>query len=249
MSLTACSDVSPADWIVGSALPWSRLVAFGPSGFAAYARLRHLPDPTYHGQSENEADVEGTRWEDRDQLATLMQVLGSHTTTPEDCYVCVWDGYGDNGGDMPVDRGEFPSARGDMPLWYPDEASSVNMPQPSPFAQPGWRPAPRSRPEWPQVVVPNRAYFLFHGRLGDVYDWGAAGVRWGPPAMWAGRTPSRPPHPAFVWPADHAWCVASDVDPHWTGIGADAHVIDQLVNDARLDVVSADPNAEQPEYR
>lgn len=77
--LTACSDVSPAGWIVASALPWQQLVEFGPSGFAAYARLRYLPDPPYQGQRENEADVEGTWWEGRDQLAPLLQVLASHT--------------------------------------------------------------------------------------------------------------------------------------------------------------------------
>ena len=111
VSLSACSEVSPADWIVASALPWPRLVTFGPSGFAAYARLRHLPDPAYEGQSENDADVEGTWWEDRDQLATLLQVLGLHTTTP-DCYVCIWEGYTDNSGDMRTDPGELPDIRG-----------------------------------------------------------------------------------------------------------------------------------------
>lgn len=66
--------MSPADWIVASAVPWRRLVGFGPSGFAAYARLRYLPDPAYEGQSEADADVDDD-WCDRDQLATLMQVL------------------------------------------------------------------------------------------------------------------------------------------------------------------------------
>ena len=230
-------------------MPWARLVAFGPSRFAAYARLRHVPDPEYQGQSENEIDVQGTWWADRDQLATLMQVLRSHTTTPEDCYVCVWEGYADTGGAMPLNRGEHPGAQAGPPLWYPDEASSANTPQPSPFAQPAPYPGPRPRPEWPQVVVPNRAYFLFRGRLADVYDWGAADVRWGPPAVWVGQTRVELYHPAFVWPADHAWCVAGDVDAHWSGIGADTRVVDQLVSDGRLDVVAADPETEQQEYR
>ena len=57
------------------------------------------------------------------------------------------------------------------------------------------------------------------------------------------------PDPAFVWPADHAWCLANDVDPHWAGIGADASAIDDLVADPRLDVVPADPRLRQPSYR
>jgi hypothetical protein len=54
--------------------------------------------------------------------------------------------------------------------------------------------------------------------------------------------------PAFVWPADHAWCFASDVDPHWAGIGADRKVVDRLVADRNLDVVHADPEERQPTY-
>jgi hypothetical protein len=230
VALTACSDVSPADWIVASALPWQRLVGFGPSGFASYARLRYLPDPAYEGQSENEADA-GDDWRDSDQLATLLQVLASHTTTPGDCYVCVWEGYGDNG-ETPAGRGELYIDR--------DNNSSARTRQP---ARPGLAPAPPLQvPQAPQVVVPHRAYFLFHGPLADACNWGDA-------ELWAGQTRLRAPEPAFVWPADHAWCVASDVDPHWAGIGADTHVIDQLVSDARLDVVSADPDAEQPSYQ
>ena len=56
------------------------------------------------------------------------------------------------------------------------------------------------------------------------------------------------PDPAFIWPADHAWCIANDVDPHWIGIGADTPAIDQLVAHPLLDVVPADPRQEQPYY-
>jgi hypothetical protein len=56
------------------------------------------------------------------------------------------------------------------------------------------------------------------------------------------------PSPAFIWPADHAWCVADDVDPHWAGIGAGTAAVDALVSDPRLDVVRADPAREQPFY-
>ncbi|EME65188.1 hypothetical protein [Amycolatopsis decaplanina] len=82
----------------------------------------------------------------------------------------------------------------------------------------------------PKVVVPHREYFLFSGRPADAGFWGTPG-------------------PAFVWPADHAWCVAKDVDPHWAGIGATATTLDRLVADPRLDIVAADPDREQPAYR
>ena len=56
------------------------------------------------------------------------------------------------------------------------------------------------------------------------------------------------PDPAFIWPADHAWCIANDVDPHWAGVGADGSAIDELLADSRLDVVPADRSQDQPYY-
>ena len=110
-------------------------------------------------------------------------------------------------------------------------------------ARPGLDPSrAHSKSQLPQVVVPNRAYFLFRGPLPDAYDWGEA-------ELLAGQTRLHALEPAFVWPADHAWCVALDVDPHWAGIGADTHVIDQLVRDTRFDTVRADPTEKQPSYR
>jgi hypothetical protein len=100
---------------------------------------------------------------------------------------------------------------------------------------------PPSAPLAPKVVVPNRAYFLFHGSVSDLGDWGTAEK--GPGGSVIGM-----PDPSFIWPADHAWCVANDVDPHWAGIGANTAAIDQLVADPRLDVVPADPNENQPSY-
>ena len=52
--------------------------------------------------------------------------------------------------------------------------------------------------------------------------------------------------PAFVWPADHRWCFARNVDPHWAGIGAEQAAIDILLNAAELDVVPAQPTEPQP---
>lgn len=193
VALTFCSDVSPADWISASELPWNRLVTFGPAGFAAYARLRFLPDPAYPGQRELDVDRHDVRPE-RVQLPMLFEALATHTVTPDDCYFCLWEGFGT--------IGAFP---------------------PSVLAG-------------PRVVVPGRIYLLFHGPL-STSQWPAANKR--PEAYWP---------PAFVWPTDHDWCVAFDVDPHWAGIGADAVVIDQLIRDPRFDVVRADPSESQPRF-
>jgi hypothetical protein len=78
MPLAVCADLSPADWIVASDLPWPRLVTFGPAGFAAYARVRFIPDPIRDGQQENEADLDAST-DEVDQWRHLLRLLARDT--------------------------------------------------------------------------------------------------------------------------------------------------------------------------
>jgi len=221
VTLSLCRDLSAADWITGSDLPWQRLVGFGPAGFDAHARLRFLPDPVRPGQSENDVEPD---WP-TEPLPRLFEMLAGHTATPDDCYFCVWDGYADDDA-IAVD---------DTAVYLDDDTASE--------AQPGLAPAPvPSVPHPPKVAVPERAYWLFRGPLADVGTWDTA-------QGWPGEIRLHQAEPAFVWPADHAWCVANDVDPHWAGIGGTAALITQLTADPLLDVVLADPTTEQPCYR
>lgn len=229
MALTFCRELSAAEWIAHSDLPWEQLVGFGPAGFDAYARLRFLPDPARPGQAENDVEVEDWR---TDQLPVLFEVLATHTATPEDCYFCVWEGFGD--ADVAVD---------DDAVYIDDQ--NPGPPVERPGAQPGLVPKPAgspSLPQLPKVVVPNRAYWLFRGPLADVGTWDTA-------QGWPGKCRLSKAEPAFVWPGDHAWCVALDVDPHWAGIGGTPALITQLTTDPRLDVVPADPSTDQPFYQ
>jgi hypothetical protein len=228
MTLTFCSDVAPADWIARSHVPWQQLVGFGPAGFDAYARLRFLPDPQRPGQSENDAVRED--WRDH-QLPILYEVLATQTTTPDDCYFCVWEGFGQP--DRVIDDGAV----------YVDAETPAALKDPD--AQPGWKPAAvasSSAARAPQVVIPHRTYWMFRGPLADVGSWDDA-------EQWPRTSQLGGAQPAFVWPADHAWCLAWDVDPHWAGIGGTSALIGQLAADPRLDVVVADPSERQPYYR
>lgn len=77
---------------------------------------------------------------------------------------------------------------------------------------------------------------MFHGPLSDVGNWETAqgGVDWWPAA--------------FIWPADHAWCLASDTDPHWAGIGASSDTIHMLLGQQDLDVAAAERHLGGPFY-
>jgi hypothetical protein len=236
VGLTFCRDVSAADWLIGTGLPWVRLVTLGPPGFEAYGRLRQLPDPTRPGQSENDVDTDVDR-AGPDQLATLLGVLGSWTSTPDDCWFCVWDGYGTVADGDDVDSGD--------PAAYVHDAAARPAAA-RPGRAPGWGAyQPLGGPEsrgLPTVDVPNRSYWLFRGPLAEVGAWDRA-------RGWPASHRLDGAEPAFVWPGDRAWCVAKDVDPHWAGIGGSAALVAALVGDPRLDVVPADPTEEQPHYR
>lgn len=232
VTLRLCSDLSAADWLTTSSLAWDKLVTFGPSGFAAYARLLLLPDPRYPGQSENDAATDDLLPE-LEQLRAACSVLVDHTRTPEDCYFCLWDGWG-FGDAVPRSQDEHgmpPSYGGDGGRYVARESAG---------ARPGVAPGGQVRPE-PKVVVPNRAYFLFRGNISDLGDWGVDNGWKEPPR------PDTPP--AFVWPADHAWCLSNDVDPHWIGVAASTRALDQLAAHPGLDVVRADPREDPPYYQ
>lgn len=59
-------------------------------------------------------------------------------------------------------------------------------------------------------------------------DWGyGAGIGW---------TTARPePAPQLVWPQDHAWAVASEIDWDSTIVGGPRSVIDAILDDASLE--------------
>ena len=101
MALVPDRDMSAADWIMTSDRPWEQLVTFGPAGFPAYARLRFLPDPVYEGQAEHAVDIDVDAPAESAQLRVVLETLTSHTRTPDDCYFCLWDGWGSDidGGD------------------------------------------------------------------------------------------------------------------------------------------------------
>lgn len=224
MSLSWCSDVSPGAWLTASGTPWQQLIGFGPAEFDSYARLRFVPDPTRTGQHESDIDDADIPESEAALVRCVLNVLARHTAAAGDCYFCLWDGWASDiyGGDglRIVDWATGTVTRGSTMDPAFDQAVL----------------------QGPKVSIPNRDYFLFRGRLADFGDWGAADFHPGKP-----RT--HMPNPAFIWPADRAWCVANDVDPHWAGIGATSAAIDELLATPGLDIVRADPTVPQPEYR
>ncbi|MFM1723774.1 hypothetical protein ABEU20_002346 [Rhodococcus sp. PAM 2766] len=194
MTITRCVDLSAARWLEQRDDDWRRLAARGPRCYDSYARLRIIPDPAYPGQLEGEVSVGPDALSDNAQIGIVLTALAGHTSTPDDCHFCVWDGW--------------PSFAIDDPM--------------------------------PKISIPNRDYFLFHGTVADAADWDAQ--------MKALLHDIGAPTLAFAWPADRAWCVTCDIDPHFATIGAGTAAIDQLMAEAQVDIVADDPDVEPPYY-
>jgi len=246
--MSVCTTTAPAAWIRNDPQPWNRLVSLGPAGFPAYARLRFLPDPTGPGQREGDAGGSLVEASETEQLRRAVDVLAAFTTTPRECSFLLWDGWGLHpagpGSRVRDDRGTWPRLPGgpdtDSGRRRLDDGSPL-LGEPLAGFAPGLQ--PRSAHLGPQeehpalVRLPNRDYYLFAGDISDVGDWG--------PAL-SLEPRGHAPDPAFVWPADHAWCLVRDVDPHYAGIGAVPAAVDALIQHSELDVVTADPKQEQP---
>jgi hypothetical protein len=221
--------VSQADWVR------ERLKGFGesvcsavPAGFEAYARVLHpvewpghtvddrlvrwrdvaawsgrpleplssfvsiaIPDGDPHAPMpwRGQGPATGRLWSgDADVLA---EIVSDHSSAPDDCWFCLWNGYG---------------------------GLSKDVPEPV-FAG-------------PLVRLPYREYLLYRGPAAAVCADSVLGPyagRWGYTAnLW--------------WPRDHAWCVASEIDLAWSYVGGSRDLISQLLGDARLEALPAQPD-------
>ena len=224
MSLRHEPDVSKADWFTDSGDPWTQLCCIGPSGFAGYARLLHTV-----GAEDELTDpylleeLEGHL--DEKLLLRLLSHLARHTTTPLDCYFGLWDGFGDIHGSPAV--GAVTAGRSRRGGHEPKTAVPAAFPP--------------EVLEGPRVRIPARDYFLFRGALSRAGQWGAADLVPGHP---------RPINsPNLIWPADHAWFVATDIDLPWTGIGGSAKLIQELLAQESLDVEQTQPSEHLPYWR
>lgn len=196
-------EVSHGDWITGD--DWLRLCSLGPPVFDGYVRLHH-PGAGSDLDPQELLDVAGDL--DEETLTELVGVLARHTSTPDDCFFALWDGFGEIGG-SPATQLIALDATGDAPYAVPPAFPAEVL-------------------AGPRLELPARTYLMFRGPLAEAGDWGAADRDPG----WRRRINS----PNLIWPADHAWFVASEIDLPWTGIGGSPELMRDLLDDPALTV-------------
>ncbi len=234
--LRVSDDVSPAVWIApllgGDFGAVARTV---PRGYPAYVRICHPakdrdgspvswsevaaatgrqahPLMQWHAlvRSRDSLNLVGSVWRgsspqrgnlEPDVLGPLCELLGDHTATAEDCFFCVWEGYG----------------------WIDHLPTRVSSYAVGVFRRPEEPPAPAFSVEElsrPRVELPQRSYLLLAGALTA-----AAQIVWPP---WRQS-------PNLFWPADRAWCAATELDFDSTLVGGTTELIETILDAPALD--------------
>jgi hypothetical protein len=80
----------------------------------------------------------------------------------------------------------------------------------------------------PGLPIPARQYLLFRGPLDEIGHWGARELTTGSPKD--GELPA----PHLLWPGDHRWFVATDVDSDFTWVGGSQGLIGAMNRDPKL---------------
>lgn len=98
---------------------------------------------------------------------------------------------------------------------------------------------------WPyEPRLPRSGRFDVHGMRtcalasGTIGDW----------VDWSGSSPERGYPPAFVWPADRAWCLAYDVDSHFLGVGGSEEAVARVLAESSRTAVPATRDDLPPMY-
>jgi len=89
----------------------------------------------------------------------------------------------------------------------------------------------------PLLALPGRSYFLFDGDIAVFDDPAWARNSWGEAGAFWGQTPN------LLWPRDHAWLMASEIDFDSTLVGGTRAVVDALVSSADLEALEVAPDA------
>jgi hypothetical protein len=232
---------SAGDWI-GARLrgPIGTVGSVVPSGFAAYARVLHpvevdddLPPLTWaqvcqrtgrvpHSLMQWDAIVTtpSGRWEEGDvrvgdlapaALGALLDVLAP-ATGGQDCFHALWEGWG------------WVDGTGVTVIFATDDGPVPPPPAPEPGV---------SAEVWalPRLSLPNRDYLLFQGPLAAALNMG-----WHGSDDWF-----EPQSPSLLWPADHSWCVGTEIDFDSTLVGGSTELVDAVLAAPGLDAWPVHP--------
>lgn len=205
----------------------------------------HSPDGwQYHAPLEGGLDAGA--------LTAVASRLASHTTTPDDGNVALWEGWGGLLGFV----GEAPSRAffgwGGPPAVEGSPHTevlgrSVHDRFNNPYRKSTWQPGILSDDisRGPRLELPARSHVLFRGGVSELADpdW-ELHVPWRDrPAEEHGFAPSAH-SPSLIWPVDRAWVLVTEVDFDSTIVAGSPELVAAIVTDPRLEAAAIPADAD-----
>lgn len=254
--LTFVEDGSVGAWIAPRLGPLGGWVgSVIPRGFPAYARVLHpVPDSAVGPAWADVCEVTGSRphatmqWEsivcrpgeyrrpemadgnpwpggdpsighlEPEPLVALCDVLADHVHHGSDVFFALWDGYGWIQGGSAVSM---------LSLSSGDDSGRIEHtanPVPPAFDA--------EVMDGPRLRLPARDYLVFRGPMHA--------------ALSIGHSPIEdwfiPQSPNLIWPADHSWCVATEIDWYSTLVAGNSATIEAVLTHPELEAWRIDPN-------
>lgn len=220
--LTIAEDLSNGDWIRESLDSWSSVpFTVGiciPGGFESYVLIRHA------GLGDGSSDLGKTT------LTATLDTLADFTTTPENCFHALWEGYGW------LNRGassNFVLLKRSKISWLANgkpfrsfsrsisrrkhrnrNLSNYNLPLNT---------LPDGIVEFPRFELPNRNYLLMMGSIKEALHIGFV----------LGEYFSLQ-SPNLIWPKDKSWIFINEIDFCATLIGGSQELIRRILHQKEL---------------
>lgn len=180
-------------------------------------------------------------------LAVVSDVLARHTSTPGTGIAAIWEGWGglvssagmaylvaESNDDGPGHREAEVGIRSADPSLVQQLAEAARQAMTSREPEPGSGVLAREVAVGPRFDLhgdTGRRYFLFAAGAEDFAD-----AEWPARAPWVRSRSSWAPSPSILWPKDHAWVLATEIDFDSTLVAGSASLIRDLVQTPGIEV-------------
>jgi hypothetical protein len=232
--------VGQADWVGERLSPFGahQVTSVVPAGFEAYARVLHPAAEPDRDDGDLVRWAEVAAWSGL-PLRADAQFHSVALPPGRPARPAPWSGHGPERGSLYLADAEALAElvrqwtttpeRCWFCLWNGYDWSGTVLTAPGEAGAPLPDPDPVPAAVWsgPQVHLPHRDYLLYTGPVEAVSTAAALTDRALTPNLW--------------WPADRAWCVATEIDLAWTYVGGPAGLIEAILDDQRLEALPAEP--------
>jgi hypothetical protein len=229
--------IEEADWIAASLAPFDQhlVASVIPPGFQAYARVLH---PAHYVMAKGTRAV---RWREIADWSGVplhpdSQFHSIALPAARPAGPAPWNSQGPERGSLDATDAEvlvelladYTSTPSNCLFciwdgWGWDTAMAAALPGEVPIPIPD--PVPPEVRQGPRVRLPGRDYLLYTGPIDAALAFAGS----------PGQTPS------LWWPADRAWCVASEVDLLWTYVGGSVALVEELLAYPAVEALPASP--------